>query len=99
MLYSKEKIIGVDEPITLENNTDTNFDVRVGVGIIFQKSGLYRVSVDGKHTSVEIEPERKKGKWINTGSGEKCSVCGEKQYGYDNYRHFCANCGAENKKR
>ena len=41
-----------------------------------------------------IEP-RKKGKWIDIGSGQECSVCGEIQYGYDNYRHFCANCGAD----
>lgn len=38
---------------------------------------------DGKFQHwVEIqpsaEPERKKGEWINTGSGEICSVCGEK---------------------
>ena len=42
-----------------------------------------------------IEPERKKGKWIDTGSGQECSECGEIQYGYDNGRHFCANCGAD----
>ena len=41
------------------------------------------------------ETERKKGKWIDTGSGQECSVCGEIQYGYDNYRRFCANCGAD----
>ena len=34
------------------------------------------------------------GEWIDTGSGQKCSVCREIQYGYDNYRHFCAACGA-----
>ena len=40
-----------------------------------------------------VNPQ-KVGKWIDTGSGQKCSVCGEIQYGYDNFRHFCANCGA-----
>lgn len=44
--------------------------------------------------SPSAEP-RKKGKWIDTGSGQECSVCGEIQYGYDNYRRFCANCGAD----
>ena len=38
---------------------------------------------------------QKKGEWIDTGSGQECSVCGEIQYDYDNYRHFCANCGAD----
>ena len=42
-----------------------------------------------------IEPERKKGKWVDTGSGEQCSVCGEIQYGYDNYRFYCGFCGAD----
>lgn len=42
---------------------------------------------------VKFEP--KKGKWIDTGSGQECNVCHEIQYGYDNFRHFCANCGAD----
>lgn len=40
-------------------------------------------------------PERKKGKWIDTGSGQECSVCHEIQYGYDSFRYFCAFCGAD----
>ena len=54
--------VGVDEPITFENKTHTAFDV--GCGIVFRKSGLYRVCIVGKHVSVSVEPERKKGKWI-----------------------------------
>lgn len=38
--------------------------------------------------------EVRHGWWIDTGSGQKCSVCGEFQPGYDNYRNFCSNCGA-----
>lgn len=34
------------------------------------------------------------GHWINTGSGEECSICGEIQYGYDSYRNYCPHCGA-----
>lgn len=41
--------------------------------------------------------ERQKGEWIDTGSGQECNVCHEIQYGYDNFRHFCANCGAKMK--
>ena len=37
------------------------------------------------------------GEWIDTGSGQECSVCGEIQYGYDSMRKFCANCGAKMK--
>lgn len=39
----------------------------------------------------------KQGEWIDTGSGQECSVCHEIQYGYDNFRYFCANCGAKMK--
>ena len=35
------------------------------------------------------------GEWIDTGSGQQCSACGEFQPGYDNYRNFCSNCGAD----
>jgi aerobic-type carbon monoxide dehydrogenase small subunit (CoxS/CutS family) len=40
-----------------------------------------------------VTPQRKVGKWIDTGSGQKCSLCGEIQYGYDSFRRFCASCG------
>ena len=40
-----------------------------------------------------VQPEQKIGHWRDTGSGQECSECGEIQYGYDNFRHFCANCG------
>lgn len=35
------------------------------------------------------------GRWINHGSFEVCSVCGEEQYGHDSGRHYCPNCGAK----
>lgn len=38
--------------------------------------------------------ESKTGHWIDTGSGQQCSECGEIQHGYDNYRMYCAYCGA-----
>ena len=43
----------------------------------------------------DLPTAEKVGKWIDTGSGQECSVCHEIQYGYDNHRHFCANCGAD----
>ena len=42
-----------------------------------------------------LEQGPKTGYWIDTGSGQRCSECGEIQYGYDNFRYFCANCGAK----
>lgn len=42
-----------------------------------------------------IKKESKTGYWIDTGSSQECSECREVQYGYDNFRHFCANCGAK----
>lgn len=40
------------------------------------------------------KPE-KIGYWIDTGSGQMCSRCGEIQHGYDSFRRFCASCGAK----
>ena len=42
-----------------------------------------------------VTPSRHKGHWIDIGSGEECSVCHEIQYGYDNHRFYCGNCGAK----
>ena len=39
--------------------------------------------------------EVKHGHWIDTGSGQECSICGEIQYGYDSGRFYCQNCGAK----
>ena len=33
--------------------------------------------------------------WIDIGSGTECSACGEVQPGYDSYRFYCPNCGAQ----
>ena len=40
----------------------------------------------------ETEPVRH-GRWIDTGSGQECSICKEIQYGYDSGRYYCPNCG------
>lgn len=79
--------VGVDEPITFENKTDTAFDV--GCGIVFRKSGLYRVSIVGRHMSVTVEPERKKGKWIVY---YECPKCGEIT---KDFTEYCPFCGAD----
>lgn len=42
-----------------------------------------------------VNPQPKTGYWIDTGSGQMCSRCGEIQYGYDSFRRFCPNCGAK----
>ncbi len=39
--------------------------------------------------------EVKHGRWIDTGSGQECSICKEIQYGYDSTRNYCPNCGAD----
>ena len=44
-----------------------------------------------------IEPERKKGKWIDDPDGYKCSACGayfEIECG-DGEMNFCPNCGSD----
>ena len=55
---------------------------------------ISRKNVVGKALQYK-EPKQKIGKWIDTGSGQECSVCHEIQYGYDTFRHYCANCGAK----
>ena len=85
--------VGVDEPITFENKTYTYTTFDAGYGIVFRKSGLYRVSIDGRHVTVEFEPERKKGKWYDVGSLScRCSACGCKS---PKEFLFCPNCGAK----
>ena len=89
--------VGVDEPITFENKTYTYTTFDVGYGIVFRKSGLYRVSIDGRHVSIEVEPERKKGKWIFIGDCYKCSEC-RSVYSWwadSQTSNYCPNCGAK----
>lgn len=43
--------------------------------------------------------EVKHGRWIDTGSGQECSICKEIQYGYDSARNYCSNCGARMDER
>ena len=43
----------------------------------------------------KMSSSQNKGKWIDTGSGQECSECHEIQPGYDNFRNYCANCGAD----
>ena len=89
----REMVVNAGEPIIFENKTDSEFGVNYG--IVFRKSGIYEVSIAGNKTIVSKVSERKKGKWIDTGSGQECSECHEIQYGYDNFRYFCPNCGAD----
>lgn len=49
--------------------------------------------LDNEYHCIDAEP--KHGQWIDRGSGQECSVCGEMQYGYDSYRNYCACCGAD----
>ena len=56
---------------------------------------IFRMKQWFEHLPTADVPDRKVGKWINTGSGEECSKCHEIQYGYDSFRRYCPNCGAE----
>ena len=48
--------------------------------------------------AIKALEERPQGEWIDTGSGQECNVCHEVQYGYDNFRYYCARCGAQMQK-
>lgn len=70
-------------------------DIEIDKGRAKWDSGLwirYKVFEDCLAVAPRVEP--KHGHWIDTGSGQECSVCGEIQYGYDSYRFYCANCGS-----
>ena len=58
---------------------------------VVQEETLIGVGMAYEHVSTE-----KTGRWIDTGSGQKCSNCHEIQCGYDNHRLYCANCGSRN---
>lgn len=55
----------------------------------------YRDAFERLLDSPIITAVPKHGHWIDRGSGQECSVCGEIQYGYDSYRNYCACCGAD----
>lgn len=71
---------------------------RIGLGIDYglNESDTYYTTTKEKIDAIPTADvvEQKRGKWIDTGSGEECSICREIQYGYDNFRHYCPNCGA-----
>lgn len=52
--------------------------------------------IEGDYEIIKEYEEPKIGYWIDTGSGQECSKCGEIQYGYDSFRTYCANCGSKN---
>ena len=82
-----EDCISRDEAIELIAGTDEtngNEPVFCGKQVIEMLKGLPSVT-----------PQPKIGHWIDTGSGQECSECGEIQYGYDNFRYFCPNCGSK----
>ena len=58
---------------------------------------IYEYLCDGLEECKEVEPERKKGKWIHEGfeaSYLRCSSCGWRDYTED-YSNYCPHCGAD----
>lgn len=49
-IHSEEQFVSIGEPIVFENKTDCSFDVDVGV--IFRKSGIYKVSIVENRISI-----------------------------------------------
>lgn len=80
---------------------DDGYGVRRFIGIIDNVSAVvpeeFMNSYQEGYDLARKEFERPEGEWIDTGSGQECSQCHEIQYGYDNFRHFCANCGVKMK--
>lgn len=91
--------VGVNEPITFENKTDTAFDV--SCGIVFRKSGLYRVSIVRRYISITVEPERQRGRWIEyIPEHGKCPFCGNQvDLLGGKANNFCGECGADMRQK
>jgi len=90
-----EKYISAREPLIFENKTESKYEVCAG--IVFHKSGIYEVSVDGNRTIVSEVPKQKTGKWIEIKYTfhHKCSNC-EWINNADSGYNFCPNCGSYN---
>lgn len=68
---------------------------RYKIGDFWELNGQEIREVLNAMPSVADVVEVKHGRWIDTGSGQECSICQEIQYGYDSARNFCPNCGAD----
>lgn len=78
------KYVNEDKPIIFKNETDSDFNVCVG--IVFRKSGVYEISINDKTTTVSKISERKTGKWI---VHYECPKCGEITKDFMEYCPFC----------
>lgn len=60
--------------------------------------GVWRLEMEIEKLPAVPVREVRRGRWIDTGSGQECPFCGEIQYGYDSLRRYCAVCGADNRE-
>lgn len=104
---NKEEIVNIGDPVIFENNTDSDFEV--SVGIIFYKSGVYNVSIEGNKTIVSNVGKSKIGKWINKkyyfeNCYAECDQCHKQTRGitedggfgfHYSFYNFCPNCGVK----
>ena len=81
----------VKEVCTISCNKDRNASPHINSCF---ETGCKAVIAIENAPVIEAEPVRH-GHWIYTGSGTECNVCHEIQYGIDNYRFYCQNCGAK----
>ena len=87
----KHDVAADQDSLDYEELTDSNREM-----IQFDKD-CKQNAIDLLQNAPTIEPERKKGKWIDKSGGIEgawnyCSVCGEQAIDlYD----FCPNCGAD----
>ena len=86
--------VNEDNPIIFKNETDSDFNV--GVGIVFRKSGIYEIFVNDKTTIVTKVSERKTGRWISVfdEDEDKCSECQATFFCASTRFNFCPHCGA-----
>ena len=78
---SRQAVLNILDDMVIEYIKENDFDKAQGVAWV-KVQQLSSVSTE------------KTGRWIDTGSGQECSECGEIQYGYDSFRKYCPNCGA-----
>ena len=60
-------------------------------GVLYEKRDLKELKA-AVGVAIKSLENKRRGRWINTGCGYECSVCGVCQFDYSQY---CPNCGAK----
>ena len=83
---ARNRVLDTESTLPYPNNLNPSYTRYVAQ--MDERTRLKHMIAD----ALTIEPERKKGKWIDGYKRQTCSVC--RQRGYRSWK-FCPNCGAD----